>query len=77
MTCAAGSTGVPDAGRLVDVRKSNNWIYLRLMTSRTTPATMTARLAQLGMKAVSFSATENLNGPNWPSCVSLVYSKWP
>jgi len=39
--------------------------------------TSTAMLAQLGMTCVSFSATENLNGPNCPSCVSLVYSKWP
>jgi integrase len=49
----------------------------RVATSSTTPAAMTAMLAQPGITAVSFSAMEKWNGPNCPSCVSLVYSKWP
>jgi integron integrase len=51
--------------------------YLRPTTNTTAPATSTPRLNQPGMTAVSFSLTENRNGPNCPSCVSLVYSKWP
>ena len=46
--------------------------YLRFMIKSAAPATITAMLTQLGMTVVSFSVTENLNGPIWPSCVSLV-----